>query len=180
MRAPGHPKCLIFPLHFPRSRRIIFPYSHAAVAEWQTRYFEGVVIVRSCEFKSHRPHQRAVKNAFVFFTALFIFRLCVIYPAGGMAPAGAEAFSSLCIERHLSYVHFFLPWGRKKRTKERSHRPVEICLSSGAVGCSAVNAFAVRADSYSDIYPSVPLTAARRIRPPLRLARFQGAQSANF
>ncbi len=28
----------------------------AAVAEWQTRYFEGVVIVRSCEFKSHQPH----------------------------------------------------------------------------------------------------------------------------
>ena len=29
---------------------------YAAVAEWQTRYFEGVVIVRSCEFKSHQPH----------------------------------------------------------------------------------------------------------------------------
>lgn len=23
---------------------------------WQTRYFEGVVIFRSCEFKSHQPH----------------------------------------------------------------------------------------------------------------------------
>ena len=29
---------------------------YAAVAEWQTRYFEGVVIFRSCEFKSHQPH----------------------------------------------------------------------------------------------------------------------------
>ncbi len=30
---------------------------NADVVEWQTRYFEGVVGVCSCEFKSHRPHQ---------------------------------------------------------------------------------------------------------------------------
>ncbi len=30
---------------------------YAEVAEWQTRYFEGVVGVFSCGFKSHSPHQ---------------------------------------------------------------------------------------------------------------------------
>ena len=30
---------------------------YADVVEWQTRYFEGVVSVCSCEFKSHRLHQ---------------------------------------------------------------------------------------------------------------------------
>lgn len=29
---------------------------YADVVEWQTRYFEGVVSVCSCEFKSHRLH----------------------------------------------------------------------------------------------------------------------------
>ena len=40
---------------------------HAAVAEWQTRYFEGVVTVRSCEFKSHQPHHRGSIFGWGFF-----------------------------------------------------------------------------------------------------------------
>ena len=32
----------------------------AEVAEWQTRYFEGVVGVFSCGFKSHSPHHVAL------------------------------------------------------------------------------------------------------------------------
>ena len=40
-----------------RGRHILFfTILYAVVAEWQTRYFEGVVIFRSCEFKSHQPH----------------------------------------------------------------------------------------------------------------------------
>lgn len=35
--------------------------SYADVVEWQTRYFEGVVSVCSCEFKSHRLHQISIK-----------------------------------------------------------------------------------------------------------------------
>ncbi len=30
--------------------------SYAEVAEWQTRYVQGVVSVRACEFKSHLRH----------------------------------------------------------------------------------------------------------------------------
>lgn len=33
---------------------------YAEVAEWQTRYFEGVVGVFSCGFKSHSPHHVAL------------------------------------------------------------------------------------------------------------------------
>lgn len=35
---------------------------YADVVEWQTRYFEGVVSVCSCEFKSHRLHQWKLKT----------------------------------------------------------------------------------------------------------------------
>ncbi len=35
---------------------------NADVVEWQTRYFEGVVSVCSCEFKSHRLHQWKLKT----------------------------------------------------------------------------------------------------------------------
>ena len=45
--------------------------NHAAVAEWQTRYFEGVVIARSCEFKSHRPHQKLREMFFTFARSSF-------------------------------------------------------------------------------------------------------------
>ena len=126
-------------------------------------------------------------------------------PASRDGACGADAFLSLCTERHLCNVHFFLPWGRKKPmgvgpprpknpigsefppmlrqeaayiasampaafflaskeipliqsdngrggptpAKERSHRPIEICRGDGALFCSAVNAFAVRADTCS-------------------------------
>ena len=36
--------------------------SYAVVAEWQTRYFEGVVNVSSYGFKSHQPHQNRNRN----------------------------------------------------------------------------------------------------------------------
>ena len=32
----------------------------AEVVEWQTRYFEGVVEIFPCGFKSHSPHQTAI------------------------------------------------------------------------------------------------------------------------
>jgi hypothetical protein len=32
-------------------------HQRAEVAEWQTRYVQGVVSVRACEFKSHLRHQ---------------------------------------------------------------------------------------------------------------------------
>ena len=34
--------------------------AHAEVAEWQTRYVQGVVSARMCEFKSHLRHQAPV------------------------------------------------------------------------------------------------------------------------
>ena len=36
---------------------IVGQMCHAVVVEWQTRYFEGVVRVISCGFKSRRLHQ---------------------------------------------------------------------------------------------------------------------------
>ena len=36
--------------------------SYAVVAEWQTRYFEGVVNESSYGFKSHQPHQNRNRN----------------------------------------------------------------------------------------------------------------------
>lgn len=41
---------------------------YAAVAEWQTRYFEGVVGLRSCEFKSHQPHH---SKSFLLVNCIF-------------------------------------------------------------------------------------------------------------
>ena len=49
-----------------------------------------------------------------------------------------------------------------------------------ALFCSAVNAFAVRADTYFDINPSVPLTAARRKRAPSAWRAYRGSPPANF
>ena len=43
----------------------------AEVAEWQTRYFEGVVGVFSCGFKSHSPHHVAL-SPFGFNVVLFL------------------------------------------------------------------------------------------------------------
>lgn len=40
----------------PEHQKIQY-FIHAVVAEWQTRYFEGVVNASSCWFKSSRPHQ---------------------------------------------------------------------------------------------------------------------------
>ena len=40
------------------------------MAEWQTRYFEGVVGVFSCGFKSHSPHHMAL-DPFGFNVVLF-------------------------------------------------------------------------------------------------------------
>ena len=94
--------------------------------------------------------------------------------------ASAMPAASFLASKEIPLIQSDNGRGGPTSAKERSHRPVEICLSSGAVGCSAVNAFVVRADSYSDTHPGVPLTAARRIRPPLRLLRFQGAALANF
>jgi hypothetical protein len=34
--------------------------AHAEVAEWQTRYVQGVVSVRTCGFKSHLRHHAPV------------------------------------------------------------------------------------------------------------------------
>ena len=33
------------------------PDIYAAVVEWQTRHFEGVVRATGCEFESHLPHK---------------------------------------------------------------------------------------------------------------------------
>ena len=49
-----------------------------------------------------------------------------------------------------------------------------------ALFCSAVNAFPARADTYSDIYPSVPLTAARRKRAPSAWRAYRDSPPANF
>ena len=42
---------------FSRTKREYYKY--VDVAEWQTRTFEGRM-VNPCEFKSHRPHQKAL------------------------------------------------------------------------------------------------------------------------
>ncbi len=39
---------------------------------WQTRYFEGVVLVWECEFKSHRPHKISPIVGRAFLVPLFI------------------------------------------------------------------------------------------------------------
>ena len=39
-----------------RGRHILFLILYAVVAEWQTRYFEGVVNESSWGFKSPQPH----------------------------------------------------------------------------------------------------------------------------
>ncbi len=36
---------------------LIIYFCYAVVVEWQTRYLEGVVSVRSWRFESSRPHQ---------------------------------------------------------------------------------------------------------------------------
>ena len=41
------------------------------MVEWQTRYFEGVVGVFSCGFKSHPPHQTARFNRAFFMLTVF-------------------------------------------------------------------------------------------------------------
>ena len=64
----GPAKGEILSLHFSPSHYIIhITNSYAAVAEWQTRYFEVVVTVRSCEFKSHQPHQKFYRKIELFF-----------------------------------------------------------------------------------------------------------------
>ena len=42
---------------------------HAEVAEWQTRYVQGVVSVRACEFKSHLRHQKVNQGKYLPVTA---------------------------------------------------------------------------------------------------------------
>ena len=67
----------IFVLAFRRRSVYNEETNHAAVAEWQTRYFEGVVIARSCEFKSHRPHQKLREMFFTFArSSFFYFEIC--------------------------------------------------------------------------------------------------------
>ena len=63
----------IFVLAFRRRSVYNEETNHAAVAEWQTRYFEGVVIARSCEFKSHRPHQKLREMFFTFARSSFFY-----------------------------------------------------------------------------------------------------------
>ena len=52
--------------------------SHAVVAEWQTRYFEGVVNVSSYGFKSHQPHHSSKLSydcMVVFFTDIGVRKI---------------------------------------------------------------------------------------------------------
>jgi hypothetical protein len=37
--------------------RVLFWAQKAQVVKWYTRYFEGVVVARPCEFESHSAHQ---------------------------------------------------------------------------------------------------------------------------
>ena len=78
------------------------------MAEWQTRYFEGVVIAGSCEFKSHQPHQMDAGSRFLLrecrqvsekqnirFGLFCFFRICKYdamrrrrFPAAGCGGGG--------------------------------------------------------------------------------------------
>ena len=69
----------------------------------------------------------------------------------------------------------------KKETNQRKKPPAGQNLPVlRALFCSAVNAFVVRADTYSNIYPSVPLTTARRKRAPSVWRAYRGSPPANF
>ena len=83
----------------------------------------------------------------------------------GMAPAAPGIFVAL--HRATFELCSFLSSLGKKETNQRKKPPAGQNLPVlRALFCSAVNAFAVRADSYSVICPGVPLTAARRKRAP--------------
>jgi hypothetical protein len=47
----------------PAPPTIVIYWDSAEVAEWQTRYVQGVVSARTCGFKSHLRHQRRKKDA---------------------------------------------------------------------------------------------------------------------
>ena len=94
--------------------------------------------------------------------------------------ASAMPAASFLASKEIPLIQSDNGRGGPTLAKERSHRPVEICLSSGGGGCLILNAYASGFYTGSVISPCVPLKITRRIPRPLRLARFQGAQSANF
>ena len=93
---------------------------------------------------------------------------------------GAEALKLLCTELLKRSSFLFFPAEEKKRSKEKKAPAGRNLPRRWALFCSAVNAFAVRADSYSDIHPGVPLTAARRKRAPSVWRAYRGSPPANF
>ena len=104
-----------------------------------------------------------------FSQPLFIFLLCAVHhlsyparaefaPGGAEDPAsrdgayGAEAFKLLCTELLKRSSFLFFPAEEKKRSKEKKAPAGQNLPVLRALFCSAVNAFAVRADTYSRTY----------------------------
>ena len=94
--------------------------------------------------------------------------------------ASAMPAASFLASKEIPLIQSDNGRGGPTPAKERSHRPVEICRGSGAVGCSAVNAFATGSYTGSVIHPSVPLKIARRIRPPPTPAALSGRGIGKF
>ena len=115
-------------------------------------------------------------------SSFFCYAQCIIclIPLRGIGACGAEAFKLLCTELLKRSSFLFFPAEEKKRSKEKKAPEEQNLPVLRALFCSAVNAFAVRADSYSNIHPSVPLTAARRKRAPSAWRAYRGSPPANF
>ena len=111
----------------------------------------------------------------------FYFAQCIIYliPLRGMAPAAPRLYCRSA-QSDLRVCSFLSSLG-KKETNQRKKPPAGQNLPVlRALFCSAVNAFAVRDNTYLDINPSVPLTAARRKRAPSVWRAYRGSPPANF
>jgi hypothetical protein len=50
---------------------MVIRYDGAEVAEWQTRYVQGVVSARTCGFKSHLRHQGRKQDAGILVALVF-------------------------------------------------------------------------------------------------------------
>ena len=65
----------------------------AVVVKWYTRYFEGVVGISPCEFDSHLPHEKKLRNAPELFFVIAVSRL--LFHEFDSAVLGAPLVSSI-------------------------------------------------------------------------------------
>jgi hypothetical protein len=78
----------------------------AVVVEWQTRYLEGVVGVRSWRFESSQPH----KDPFTFVGGFFLLRGLYSYQQNGYNKEVRHAVVVEWQTRYLEGVVGLRPW----------------------------------------------------------------------